>query len=565
MTYANEVDALVDTNRILVGNPWRESERPGGVRDYYTIGYEEGVAQFSGIVLHRGPAGTITGTLEDFTADPARTYQILATIETDVEYAWALEPVEAAGAFSIAPAEARPLQANETVKLRLVEQVHGCSVRVVGQVWAEENAAAGTAGFYPDLRVEYRGIGASIPAFPGAIVPARRDHTWSVPLDPPKVGRVSLVHVSTKRVLGQYTMPTGLMRSYNVPAADAGQNTSSVYYDGFMDACFLYDQAVALLAFLQMGQQSAAARLVDALLEVQNPDGSYPFANDQAALGVHNDGFIRNGAVAWVAYALLVADRPEYRAWWPVRTEAAARNCLDFLLAWRNSAGLLTGGRGQYVDGVLDPGYLIPWWSCEHNIDAWWTFDLAHQLYGDVAYWAAADQIKASLLSIGWNSANGIFWQGGGHDGNPATPDGAHALDTHTWGAALLDRWGLGIAADASLDRAYRKYWVKDPWTGAEGYSTFTPADGYPPETVKAVWYEGSYGAATAIRRRDPMRANELMALLAKGQRLDGSYPYAVRNDLVNDIHTFPSVIGSAWNIVAWSGAGTPNPLVIWK
>ena len=59
------------------------------------------------------------------------------------------------------------------IELRLVEQRNGCSVRQVGPVWAEENAA--DAGAYPDLRIEYRAIGAAIPPIPTRIVPARGD------------------------------------------------------------------------------------------------------------------------------------------------------------------------------------------------------------------------------------------------------------------------------------------------------------------------------------------------------------------------------------------------------
>src|SRR5262249_44238961 len=73
------------------------------------------------------------------------------------------------------------------------------------------------------------------------------------------VGRVSLVDVNTKRVFGEFTMPSGLMRSFIVPPEAAGQDTTSVYYDGFLDTCFLYDQAVALVAFLTTGEQAASA------------------------------------------------------------------------------------------------------------------------------------------------------------------------------------------------------------------------------------------------------------------------------------------------------------------
>ena len=70
---------------------------------------------------------------------------------------------------------------------------------------------------------------------------------------------------------------------------------------------------------------------MDALLAVQNPDGGFPFANDQAVLFEHGSGFIRIGAVARVGYALLLADKPEFRDWFAGKTTDAARKCLDFL------------------------------------------------------------------------------------------------------------------------------------------------------------------------------------------------------------------------------------------
>ncbi len=332
-----------------------------------------------------GADSIITGTLGAFTADPSYAYKILVTNEGDVEYAWALEEA-AAGPFTIR----KPRPFGGKIKLRLVELEKGCARRVVGQVWAEENAAVEFA--WPDLRIEYRSITAAIPSFPTSIVPASRDGTWAVPLRPPGIGRVSLVDVNTRRIYGECTMPSGLLRSYNVPAADAGQTPGDVYYDAFNDACFLYDQAVALIAFLQLGERDAAAALVDALLAVQNPDGGFPFANDQSVLFEHGSGFIRIGAVAWVCYALLLADKPEFRDWFASKTTDAARNCLDFLSTYRNPRGLLNGGKGRYVGIVLDPDHVVPWWSTEHNIDAWWCFDLAAELYGDAGYRAAADE-----------------------------------------------------------------------------------------------------------------------------------------------------------------------------
>lgn len=478
-----------------------------------------------------------------------RTYQILVTEETDVEYAWALEPMTSAGAFSIS----RDQPINGAVKLRLVEQVDGASMAVAGRAWAEENVAAG-AGYYPDLRIEYRAIDASIPAQPTSLQAAALDGAWSMMLSAASLGRASLVDVNSKRIYGRYTMPSGLMRSYIVPPDDAGQDTSSVYYDGFMDACFLYDQAVALIAFLQFGRKEDAALLVEALLRVQNDSGAFPFANGQSTLE-HDTSLLRSGAIAWVAYALLSADHTQYRASFTIRPDAAAKAALAWLLDQRNGIGLVTGGPD------------VSWWSTEHNIDAWWALDLADRLYGSGAidYRGAADTIKAALLAYAWDAGSGTFWQGGGHGVDPTENDGAHALDTHTWGAALLHQWGEAAKAQTSMDRAAALYYVTDGSTGRSGYTTVIAADGAALGTVETPWYEGSFGAVVALRRLDPAAAGRLLRELNRGQRDDGSWLYALAADAVNDIHPWPCIIAPAWAILAHAGVAAAMAPVLWE
>jgi hypothetical protein len=528
------------------------------VRQYYAVDHVPRTPVFSDVVLHAAHGtSTITGTLGAFTADRSFAYRILVTTETDVEYAWALADATP-GAFSIT----KPRVFGGKIKLRLVELDKGCGRRVIGQVWAEENAAVRSA--WPDLRIEYRSMTFNIPSFPTSTVPAHRDGTWSVTLVPPGTGRVSLVDVNTKRIYGEYTMPSGLLRSFNVPAADAGQTTADVYYDAFNDTCFLYDQAVALIAFLQLGERDAARKLVDALLAVQNPDGGFPFANHQCLPFEHNAGFIRIGAVAWVCYALLLADQPEFRDWFAPGTAHAVRRCLDFLLTHRNSLGLLNGGKGRYVGTALQPGFVVPWWSTEHNIDTWWCFHLAADLYGDARHRAIAEGIRAALETAGWNEAKGIFWQGGTATREHNVPDGQHALDVMSWGGIVLGKWGRQAVTAAAIARMFRLYYVTDQPTGLSGFTTFVPADGYPRGTVLTPWYEGSFGAVVALRTLDPERANELMATLVKAQHDDGSYPYALRADPINEIHTFPSLIGAAWNVLAYAGSGSPHRRVIW-
>ena len=224
----------------------------------------------------------------------------------------------------------------------------------------------------------------------------------------------------------------------------------------------------------------------------------------------------------------------------------------------------MNGGKGRYIGTVLDEEHIVPWWSTEHNIDTWWCFDLAAELYGDADYRKVADNIRAALETEGWNEHAGIFWQGGAYAGGVNTNDGQHALDVMSWGAVVLDRWGRTLDTNAALGRMSRLYYVTDTATGLSGFTTFVPADGYPLGTVPSPWYEGSFGAAFAMRIKDPVQANRLMATLAAGQNPDGSYPYALREDPINDIRTFPSLVSAAWNVLAYSGPGTPYPRVLW-
>src|SRR5262249_12958167 len=112
--------------------------------------------------------------------------------------------------------------------------------------------------------------------------------------------------------------------------------------------------------------------------------------------------------------------------------------------------------------------------------------------------------------------------------------------------------------------RAYAHYYLTDPDTGLAGFTTFTPDDGYPPETVETVWFEGSFGMVAAQRLQSPWKANALLETLIASQRDDGSYLYALQTDAVNDIHPWPCIIAPAWSILACSGTGTPYRKVVW-
>jgi hypothetical protein len=560
VTYHTAADDAADTNRQLLGNPWDQQTRGGDIRTFWTAHYTPPAAQlFLNVTDVPNPVGDgtfiTTGDIDptQFTPTPGCHYRVLVTEEVDVEYAQMI--LDVVGYHFTGT---RDFPFTGKMKLRLIEfsDASNAPLRHVPPVWDQDNAAAASA--FIDLRMEYYSIAGFIPGFPGASQPARLDHTWSLPHVTNTIGRVQLVDLNTKRVLGQHTMSSGLARSYNVPAAEAGQTTSNIYYDGFLDTCFLYDQAVILIAYIQQGEWTAAQHIIDGLLLVQNEGGSWPFAANQFILTGDNYTLLRTGAIAWVIYALLIADQPEFRGHWSERTNTAATDGLKFLI-WNylNTINLLKGG--------LDQNGLTPWWSTEHNIDAWWCLDLADRLYGSADFnWRYyADGIKSSLLTYGWDTPDGVFWQGGGHEDDTVN-DGSHAFDMHSWGAVILEKWGLTTYRDSCLARGWAKYYCTDNTYHLSGFTTFIPEDGYPPETVLSPWCEGSFGMVVALRNSQPKRAFGLLATMARGQLADGSYRYTLQRDPVEPIETFPCGIGPAWNIVALSGIETPNKRIIW-
>lgn len=99
---------------------------------------------------------------------------------------------------------------------------------------------------------------------------------------------------------------TGLVRSFAVPQNDPDYGCES---DGTQQAgcrlsqrSFIYDDALAVLAFLGANRSDRARAILTQLAKLQSDDGSLPFSVD-GYLGPVVDDYRRTGALAWVGYA----------------------------------------------------------------------------------------------------------------------------------------------------------------------------------------------------------------------------------------------------------------------
>ena len=363
----------------------------------------------------------------------------------------------------------------------------------------------------------------------------------------------------------------GLVRSFDIPQDDPdyGYEGDATKRSGYRleQRSFVYDDALAVLAFDKAGRFPRAKAVLDALAAVQATDGSLPFSLDVFRGRVFED-YRRSGAIAWAGYAAV--DYEEHTG--DTSFRGFATKLADYLLTLQVTtangfapndprSGSVLGGRGRYdedYDYVDEP---VTYAATEHNVDAYFFLRDLAAVTGSSRYASAAHAVKQSLLAHHWNAAEGRFNQGVG--------DTAYALDTASWGglfllavgerqraaqsATYLETFrasGQPVALSADLDSYNQSYEGAAPFSGYKPYRA-GPEYADPPDVV---WSEGTWGALLFRKRMgedvsaDLDSMTRLQALDARGGLLQvtrGHRPFPY------EFHVWPSVGGTAWAALA--------------
>jgi hypothetical protein len=333
---------------------------------------------------------------------------------------------------------------------------------------------------------------------------------------------------------------------------------------GLMTAAFVYDNALAMLAYLANPTVSNVrrARLIgDALLWVQANDEAFTDGRVRQAyaagpmqfyggspafpglkredgraafLGPFGFGGSSTGDMAWTALALA-----------QLYVDTRIRKYLDGAVAlgrWiaDQESPYAYGGYhgGSQADGVTPQR----WTSTEHNIDVYALFTMLAKLTRD-RRWSARAAVAAAFVREMWNGADEVLWTGtlGGNPGeDPGLVNtGNVPEDVQTW--AVL---GMGDHRyDPSVDWVTANLWNTDGGTGPQlpagvrisgvTYSsqakTITGAISGSdlPNHRDAVWLEGNAHVALALLRRknpgDRAVAGRLLAETVLAQREVGA------------------------------------------
>jgi hypothetical protein len=342
---------------------------------------------------------------------------------------------------------------------------------------------------------------------------------------------------------------------------------------------FVYDDALAALAFLSASRGDRARAILTQLANLQSDDGSLPFSVD-TYLGRVVDECRRTGALAWVGYAALRYEfeigSDEFR---PFAERLA--NYLQTLQVTQSGGyrtddaryGSVLAGRGRYDSAYNLIDTPMTFVSTEHNIDAYFFFrDLAY-LTGTDRYGQVAHLIKQSLLTHHWDGADQRFYQGISLGG----PDAGRALDLSSWGGLFLlavgeiDKAravastlsdfrvrGVGVALSSDPNSFNQTFSSPGPF---DGYKPYAPGAGYnaPPELI---WAEGTWGVLLLRLRLGEDISSDLTSM----QRLQAVDPQggfvqatAGSRSRPYEFHVWPAVAGTAWAAIV-----TGDPTTFW-
>ncbi len=367
-----------------------------------------------------------------------------------------------------------------------------------------------------------------------------------------------------------------LIVSYRIPPDDP-------VYPYLYGRSFVYDGAVAAIAFTMSERYQEAQRTLLALARQVRDDGSVWFGlNTQNAWPSQADSdgaVVRSGASAWVGYAAtfylrarLAAD-PDFDVGGQAarRIQSLAVAIADHLLGLQivdptdRRHGLVTGGWGTYSYSVDDSGEIVAafdkspvgWASTEHNIDAFFLLADLAVLTGDERYSRAADLVRAGLLSL-WSEADGQLYQGVKVDGRVDT---VLPLDTASWGSLFLGSAGERTLSDRALATAQNRFRLGDlhhyrPYADEPVYESAAVSGvifGDPQarwNDVDIAWIEGSQGVAAALVQAGLHREAADTMLAALDYRVDGGFRYA-SVEVPELFSSFPSVASTAWFVIA--------------
>lgn len=317
---------------------------------------------------------------------------------------------------------------------------------------------------------------------------------------------------------------------------------------------YVYDQALAIIAFSKAGDQASAKKLLRGLSSVQLADGSLYFSyNLDGTSPYPAEGDRRYaGAISWVALAAT-----HYQA------EFRSREFLEFnlkVLKYLRSeikpmtiAGTyheaVRFGPSDVKESVWNESDTV---ALEHNLDAYSAYVHFAKVNPDYEWKMEIASLRKFILAM-WDDNRDHFWSGANLRTGKINKEELY-LDNQTWSLLALDFDSLKeIDAKEALSLNCETLYVEHE--GVAGFVDSKPTHG--PKKHEFVWSEGTLGQVLAMESAGvscgKKNAKELLSSVKKMKKADGGIAYATQT-ANPDFTSQSSVAGTAWMYFASNG-----------
>ncbi|MBW5447296.1 hypothetical protein GE107_14665 [Cohnella sp. CFH 77786] len=313
---------------------------------------------------------------------------------------------------------------------------------------------------------------------------------------------------------------------------------------------WIYDDALAVIAFSLSGDRKRASSILDSLSQLQRSDGSLDMSYDIYKGEI--SPLIRSGSLAWVGYSALkyelVTKDKKYRKF--------AIRIADYLLTQQNKkTGSIRGGPD------------VKWYSTEHNIDCFFFFRELSLLTRETRFERAAESVKEALLNFHWSAKENRFFQG--------VDDPAGALDTNSWGGIFLLAIGRTDLLQGAMNYLSKFKVDSSAMTHSNSRNSYNmtfmtnlPLSGYKPYldnehypgAPDIIWTEGTWGVINLMQRQQLDTWPLIRSMFAiQSSDPEGGLVYANRGAAQEpfEFHVWPAVAATAWQYFTLRGAGS--------
>ena len=316
---------------------------------------------------------------------------------------------------------------------------------------------------------------------------------------------------------------------------------------------YIYDQALAIIAFTKQEDQENAKDLLRALSNLQKIDGSLYFSyylNGESPYPVEGDKRYA-GAIAWVALAAITYQH-KFKS-----KEFLGFNSRVLKYLETQMKPVLIDGKTLKAISFSPTDISETIWNesetaaLEHNLDAYSAFLHFSEVNNHEKWKINAAELKKFIMAM-WDSSRSHFWSGADLKNGIVNKQELY-LDNQTWSLLALDKNILkDLNTKDALDLNCDQFLVEHE--GVTGFMDSKPTKR--PASSQFVWSEGTAGQILAMTRHNDLyketlsckghKTTNFLDNIKKMKKEDGGIAYSTSTPNP-DFTTSSSVAGTVW------------------